>query len=78
MMTTLTTIIDLLPMALGLGEGSESTSPMAISVVGGLTFALVLSLFFVPYVYLIAKQRNIFGALMNFLGRKKAALSGKI
>lgn len=55
LMTTLTTIIDLMPMAIGLGEGAEATAPMAIAVVGGLTFALVLALFFVPFVYMIAK-----------------------
>jgi HAE1 family hydrophobic/amphiphilic exporter-1 len=59
MMTTLTTIIDLLPLALGLGEGAEATSPLAIAVVGGLSFALVLTLFFVPYVYKYAKTRHL-------------------
>lgn len=58
LMTTLTTIIDLLPLAIGLGQGAEATSPMAITVVGGLTFALVLTLFFVPFVYLVAKGRK--------------------
>jgi HAE1 family hydrophobic/amphiphilic exporter-1 len=55
MMTTLTTIIDLLPLALGLGSGGGLTAPMAITVVGGLTFALVMALFFVPYIYLVAR-----------------------
>jgi HAE1 family hydrophobic/amphiphilic exporter-1 len=55
MMTTLTTIIDLFPLALGLGKGAESTAPMAIAVVGGLSFALVMTLFFVPFVYMVAK-----------------------
>lgn len=55
LMTTLTTIIDLFPLALGLGQGGGLTAPMAITVVGGLSFALVLALFFVPYVYLVAR-----------------------
>jgi multidrug efflux pump subunit AcrB len=51
-MTTMTTIIDLMPLALGFGKhGSGTTQPMAITVIGGLAFALVLSLFFVPLVY---------------------------
>jgi HAE1 family hydrophobic/amphiphilic exporter-1 len=54
LMTTLTTIIDLMPLALGLGKhGSGATQPMAITVIGGLAFALVLSLFFVPLLYLL-------------------------
>jgi HAE1 family hydrophobic/amphiphilic exporter-1 len=59
LMTTLTTIIDLLPLALGLGEGSEATAPMAITVVGGLSFALVMCLFFVPRVYLATKRYEL-------------------
>jgi HAE1 family hydrophobic/amphiphilic exporter-1 len=52
LMTTMTTIIDLMPLALGFGKhGSGTTQPMAITVIGGLAFALVLSLFFVPLVY---------------------------
>ncbi|MDR0724349.1 MAG: efflux RND transporter permease subunit, partial [Endomicrobium sp.] len=50
----------LIPLAIGLGGGGGSTNqPMAIAVVGGLSFALVLALFFVPYVYLVTKgMRN--------------------
>lgn len=58
MMTTLTTIVDLFPMALGIGQGAEATASMAITVVGGLTFALVLALFFVPYVYVFIISKN--------------------
>ncbi|MBN1823062.1 MAG: efflux RND transporter permease subunit [Endomicrobiales bacterium] len=60
MMTTLTTVIDLFPLALGIGAGAEATAPLAIAVVGGLTFALVLSLFFVPYVYFLMIQGRLF------------------
>ena len=54
-MTTLTTVVGLIPLALGLGEGATTNQPMAIAVVGGLIFALALALLFVPYVYLFAK-----------------------
>ncbi|MDR1417752.1 MAG: efflux RND transporter permease subunit [Endomicrobium sp.] len=59
-MTTLTTITGLIPLAIGLGgSGGSTNQPMAIAVVGGLSFALVLALFFVPYVYLVTKgMRN--------------------
>ena len=50
-MTTLTTILGLLPMALGLGEGAEIRAPMAIAVIGGLTLATMLTLVVIPVVY---------------------------
>jgi HAE1 family hydrophobic/amphiphilic exporter-1 len=58
-MTTLTTITGLIPLALGFGGGESTNQPMAIAVVGGLSFALILSLIFVPYIYLYTKgMRN--------------------
>jgi HAE1 family hydrophobic/amphiphilic exporter-1 len=56
-MTTLTTILGLIPLALGIGEGSESTAPMAITVIGGLTFSVILTLFFVPTVYFFSQNK---------------------
>ena len=58
-MTTLTTITAMLPLAAGFGGKTSTNQPMAIAVVGGLAFALVLALIFVPYVYLATKgMRN--------------------
>ncbi len=54
-MTTLTTVVGLIPLALGLGEGATTNQPMAIAVCGGLVFALGLALLFVPYIYLYSK-----------------------
>ena len=51
LMTTLTIMFALLPVALGLTEGSELRQPLAIAVIGGLTTALPLSLFVIPVVY---------------------------
>jgi HAE1 family hydrophobic/amphiphilic exporter-1 len=51
LMTTLTTVLALLPMALGFGEGAEIRAPMAIAVIGGLTIATMLSLVVIPVVY---------------------------
>lgn len=53
MMTTITSLVGTLPLALGLGEGGELMRPLAIAVVGGLTFSTFLTLFVVPCVYLI-------------------------
>ena len=50
-MTSLTTIVALLPMALGLGEGAELRAPLAITVIGGLAVATLLTLVVIPVVY---------------------------
>ncbi|MCM8793310.1 MAG: efflux RND transporter permease subunit, partial [Candidatus Omnitrophica bacterium] len=52
MMTSLTTVLGLLPLALGLGEGAELRAPMAITVIGGLTSATFLTLVVIPSLYL--------------------------
>lgn len=52
-MTSLTTILGMVPMALGSGEGSEMWRPMGLSVIGGLTFSTILTLLFVPSLYTI-------------------------
>ena len=63
LMTTLTTILAMVPMALGLGEGSEMRAPMAITIIGGLTSSTFLTLVIVPilYTYLddLAKKLHI-------------------
>jgi HAE1 family hydrophobic/amphiphilic exporter-1 len=51
MMTMLTTILALVPMALGIGEGSELMAPLAVSVIGGLLFSTILTLIAVPVFY---------------------------
>lgn len=51
LMTSLTTILALLPMSLGLGEGSGLSSPMAIAVIGGLVTSTLMSLIVIPCVY---------------------------
>ncbi len=51
MMTTLTTILGLIPMGIGLGEGSELTKPLAHAVIGGMSSSFLFTLFFVPVVY---------------------------
>ncbi len=51
LMTTSTTVLGLLPMALGLGEGAEIRAPMAITVIGGLLLSTMLTLVIIPVVY---------------------------
>lgn len=51
LMTALTTILGMLPLALSTGEGSEIWAPMGISVIGGLTFSTVITMIIVPVMY---------------------------
>jgi multidrug efflux pump subunit AcrB len=57
-MTALAMIIGMLPMALGFGEGGEQNAPLGRAVVGGLCFATVATLIFVPVVFSIINQRR--------------------
>jgi multidrug efflux pump subunit AcrB len=58
LMTALAMIIGMLPMALGLGEGGEQNAPLGRAVVGGLLFATVATLMFVPVVFCILHGRR--------------------
>jgi multidrug efflux pump subunit AcrB len=51
LMTALAMIIGMVPMALGLGEGGEQNAPLGRAVIGGLLFATIATLFFVPSVF---------------------------
>jgi hydrophobe/amphiphile efflux-1 (HAE1) family protein len=61
LMTTLTTIVGMLPMAIGIGEGSESNVPLARAVTGGLVASTVFTLFLIPilYTFFVRKARKI-------------------
>jgi multidrug efflux pump subunit AcrB len=58
LMTALAMIIGMLPMALGLGEGGEQNAPLGRAVIGGLCFATIATLIFVPVVFSIIHQRR--------------------
>jgi multidrug efflux pump subunit AcrB len=58
LMTALAMIIGMLPMALGFGEGGEQNAPLGRAVIGGLLFATVATLFFVPSVFAIIHGRR--------------------
>jgi multidrug efflux pump subunit AcrB len=57
-MTSLATVIGLLPTAMGLERGSEANQPLALAVVGGLTSSTLLSLFLVPVMFLFLAKRT--------------------
>jgi HAE1 family hydrophobic/amphiphilic exporter-1 len=58
LMTTMTTTLGLLPMAIGLGEGAEIRTPMAITVIFGLLFATFLTLFLIPVLYSLFDRKK--------------------
>ena len=58
LMTTLCTLFGLLPLALGLGAGSEMQKPLALAVIGGLTLSTFVTLYLVPAAYCaLARKR---------------------
>lgn len=66
LMTSLTTILGLLPMALAFGKGAEMQQPLAISVMGGLVTGTFLTLFVIPVIYIF------FDKLVSKFSRKEA------
>jgi multidrug efflux pump subunit AcrB len=58
MMTALAMIIGMIPMAIGLGEGGEENAPLGKAVIGGLSFATIATLFFVPAVFALIHRRK--------------------
>jgi len=69
LMTTLTTAIGMLPLALGIGQGSEMMQPLAVSVVGGMMVSMLLTLFVVPGVYVILNSASD-RVMVFLLGRR--------
>ncbi|OKH41821.1 acriflavine resistance protein B [Calothrix sp. HK-06] len=65
MMTTMAALMGTLPIALGLGAGSETRRPLGIAVVGGLVFSQILTLYLTPVYYLYME------AFRNFLSKRK-------
>jgi hydrophobic/amphiphilic exporter-1 (mainly G- bacteria), HAE1 family len=71
LITTLTTILGLLPMALGIGQGAEIRAPMAITVIGGLSISTLLTLIVIPVVYDLLDRKS-------FAPREEQAVPGKL
>ncbi len=57
LMTSLATVVGLLPMAIGWGTGGETNAPLARAVVGGLSVSTILTLFLVPTIYVMLEER---------------------
>jgi multidrug efflux pump subunit AcrB len=57
-MTSLATVIGLLPMAMKLGTGSESYAPLAQAIIGGLTVSVLFTIFLVPAAFLLVFERR--------------------
>jgi hydrophobe/amphiphile efflux-1 (HAE1) family protein len=58
LMTTIATVVGLVPMALGIGEGSETNMPLARAVIGGLTVSTLFTLFLVPALYTVLERKK--------------------
>jgi HAE1 family hydrophobic/amphiphilic exporter-1 len=58
LMSSITTIFGLIPLALGLGEGAELQRPLGIAVIGGLLFSTFLTLILIPVVYEFVEERR--------------------
>ncbi|NPV44629.1 MAG: efflux RND transporter permease subunit [Firmicutes bacterium] len=78
LMTALTTILAMFPLALGLGEGAEVRAPMATVVIGGLTFSTLLTLVIVPVIYTVFDDvgKRILPFLRRRLSRKEPRKEG--
>jgi multidrug efflux pump subunit AcrB len=59
LMTALAMILGMIPMSLGLGEGGEQNAPLGRAVIGGLLFATVTTLFFVPVIYSMFRRKDL-------------------
>jgi multidrug efflux pump subunit AcrB len=64
LMTAIAMIIGMVPMALGLGEGGEQNAPLGRAVIGGLLFATIATLFFVPTVFAAIRKNKFAGQPM--------------
>jgi multidrug efflux pump subunit AcrB len=62
LMTSLATIIGMIPMAMKLGEGAEQYAPMARAIIGGLTSSVLLTVFIVPAAYVLVYRNKRRGA----------------
>jgi hypothetical protein len=69
MMTTMAALMGTLPIALGLGAGGEARRPLGVSVVGGLAFSQIVTLFLTPVVYIYMEQAKQW--MSRVFGRKR-------
>lgn len=77
LMTSLTTILALIPLCLGIGEGAELSAPMATVVAGGLAFSTLITLVLVPCMYIIMDNFSL-KVKRLFFGKPKSSMSESI
>ena len=73
LMTTLTTVLGMLPLALGIGSGSETYAPLATVVIGGLLASTMLTLLVVPVIYSIMDDLSV-----RIQGKKRKEVTGEV
>ena len=73
LMTTLTTVVGMLPLAIGLDAGGLLMQPLAVAVVGGLMSSMLLTLVLIPCLYLVAQPAS--QKVIDFLTRRRARLA---
>ncbi|MBE5316283.1 MAG: efflux RND transporter permease subunit [Xanthomonadales bacterium] len=73
LMTTLTTVVGMLPLAMGLDAGGLLMQPLAVAVVGGLMSSMLLTLVLIPCLYLVAQPASL--KVIDFLTRRRARLA---
>ena len=74
LMTMLSSVLGLVPMALGWGEGAEIRSPMAIAVIGGMAFSTMLTLIFIPVMYELLDRKRYPGDITAPAGVKSESM----
>jgi len=78
LMTTMTTTLGMIPLALGIGEGTEIRAPMAITVIGGLLASTLLTLIVIPVMYQILDKKDYSKAIeLNKLDLNSINLDGE-
>jgi HAE1 family hydrophobic/amphiphilic exporter-1 len=71
-MTTLTTLLGLIPMAFSTGEGSEIRAPLAITVIGGLTISTILTMIIIPILYSLTEREKVAADVTTAMSAKEA------
>jgi HAE1 family hydrophobic/amphiphilic exporter-1 len=59
LMTAMTTVLGLIPLACGIGDGAEMVQPVAIVCIGGLLYATIMTLVIIPVIYDIFNRKNL-------------------
>jgi len=71
LMTTLTTVVGMIPLAVGVGDGAEMLQPLAVTIVSGLAFSTLVSLFLVPILYRAVHGRLVRSRIPVSAGRER-------